>query len=78
MDMSEFKVSLPTSEGPMDLHGFVPDGPQARRLPCMMNVMMAPIKNTTKSIFAMPAAPAARPPKPSSAAMSAMTRKTTA
>jgi carboxymethylenebutenolidase len=34
--MNEFKVSLPTPDGPMDLHAFVPDGPPARRLPAVM------------------------------------------
>jgi carboxymethylenebutenolidase len=36
LGMSEFKVSLPTSEGPMDLHGFLPEGPRAPRLPAVM------------------------------------------
>jgi carboxymethylenebutenolidase len=34
--MNEFKVTLPTTEGPMDLHAFVPDGTPARRLPAVM------------------------------------------
>src|SRR5690606_30137495 len=38
----------------------------------------ARIRNTKNRIFAMPAAPAAIPPKPSTAAMIAMTKNTTA
>jgi carboxymethylenebutenolidase len=34
--MKEFAVSLPTSEGPMDLHGFIPDGVPGRRLPSVI------------------------------------------
>ncbi len=34
-------------------------------------------KNTKNKIFAMPAAPAARPPKPNTAAMIAITKNTT-
>jgi carboxymethylenebutenolidase len=34
--MNEFKLSLSTTDGPMDLHGFIPDGPPARRLPAVM------------------------------------------
>jgi carboxymethylenebutenolidase len=34
--MSEFKVTLGTSDSPMDLHGFVPDGPPDRRYPAVM------------------------------------------
>ncbi len=34
--MNEFKISLSTADGPMDLHGFVPDGQKARRLPAVL------------------------------------------
>jgi hypothetical protein len=47
-------------------------------LPFMRNATTAPIKNITNNIFAIPAADAAMPPKPNTAAMSAMTRNTTA
>src|SRR4029077_12066836 len=40
--------------------------------------MTARIRNTKNRIFAMPAAPAAMPPKPNTAAISAITKKTTA
>src|ERR1700733_9059619 len=36
MHMKEFKVSLPASEGPMDLRGFVPDAAAAGRLPAVI------------------------------------------
>jgi hypothetical protein len=44
----------------------------------MKNETIAPIKKTTNNIFAIPAAPAAIPPKPKTAAIRAITRKTTA
>ena len=34
--MSEFTISLPTSQGPMDLHGFLPEAAPARRLPAVI------------------------------------------
>src|SRR5580698_3115022 len=34
--MKESKISLPTSEGPMDLHAFVPDANPGKRLPAVM------------------------------------------
>jgi carboxymethylenebutenolidase len=34
--MKEFTVSLPTSEGPMELHGFYPDNPSGARLSAVM------------------------------------------
>ena len=43
-----------------------------------VNMQMAPIKNTTKSTLAMPAAPTAMPPNPKNAAIKAMTKSTTA
>src|ERR1700710_611474 len=50
----------------------------ARRPECITNVTMAPSRNTTKSTLAIPAAPAAIPPKPKTAATKAITRKTIA
>jgi carboxymethylenebutenolidase len=41
MRMKEFKVSLPTSEGPMDLHGFIPDSASAGRLPAVIVIQEA-------------------------------------
>src|SRR5580692_4907994 len=51
---------------------------QTRDLPFNRNVTIAPIRNTTNRILAMPAAPAAIPPKPKTAAINAITRKTAA
>jgi len=34
--MKEFKVTLPTSDGPMDLHGFVPDVASGQRVPAVI------------------------------------------
>ena len=51
---------------------------QIRLRPFNKNVTTAPIKKTTNRIFAMPAAPAAIPPKPKTAAINAMTRNTAA
>jgi carboxymethylenebutenolidase len=34
--MKEFAVALPTSEGTMELHGFVPDSPPVTRLPAVL------------------------------------------
>jgi carboxymethylenebutenolidase len=36
MRMKEFTVSLPTSDGPMDLHGFLPDAAGAAKLPAVI------------------------------------------
>jgi hypothetical protein len=40
-----------------------------------MNDTIAPIRNMTNKIFAIPAAPAAMPPQPNTAAIKAITRK---
>src|ERR1051325_714455 len=56
--------------GDVDLHGF--------RAKLAMSEMTASRRNATNRILATPAAPAARPPNPKSAAMIAMTKKTTA
>src|SRR5262249_10101446 len=50
----------------------------ARRATLMMKVTMAPMRNSTNRIFANPAAPAAIPPKPRNAAISATIRNTSA
>jgi carboxymethylenebutenolidase len=39
--MQEFKVTLPTSEGPMDAHGFVPDAATGQRLPAVIVIQEA-------------------------------------
>lgn len=53
-------------------------GIYTRRPRLIKKVTTAPIRNTMNSIFAMPAAPAAIPPKPKTAAINAMMKKTTA
>src|SRR5690606_21305664 len=51
---------------------------QILRLRPRRKVASATTRNTTNRIFAIPAAPAAMPENPSTAAISAMTKKTTA
>ena len=51
---------------------------QVLRATLITNATTAPMRNSTNRILAMPAAPAAMPPKPNNAATSAMTKNTTA
>src|ERR1700689_3995041 len=51
---------------------------QARRMRFATKLKAASARNTKNSTFAMPTAPAAIPPKPNTAAMSAMMKNTTA